>query len=96
MPYQTAEMLASRVNGPVNGVRPQAIHGETTTAFPHEDVKFDESLKPKSYSIKGTDPESRILFRNVNILDSTGRDPFVGDIYIEGKQALEENQMSIC
>ena len=29
---------------------------------------------------------SKILFRDVNIIDSTGRDPFKGDVYIEGER----------
>jgi hypothetical protein len=55
---------------------------------PHEQVHFDPSLKPKSYHIKGTDPNSKILFRDVNIIDSTGADPFRGDVYIEGDPLL--------
>lgn len=34
----------------------------------------------------GTHPESRILFTDVNILDSTGRDPYPGDVLIEGEK----------
>jgi hypothetical protein len=71
------------VNGHTNG-----LNGEQTkidTMNPHDQVHFDPSLKPKNYSIKGTDPNSKVLFRDVNIIDSTGADPFKGDVYIEGK-----------
>ena len=33
---------------------------------------------------KPSDP-ARILFKNVNILDSTGREPYLGDVFIEGE-----------
>lgn len=50
----------------------------------HEKVQFDKKLTPKKYEIKGTDPNSKILFLDVNILDSTGRPPYRGDVFIEG------------
>lgn len=50
----------------------------------HEAVHFDPSLKAKPYHMKGTDPNSKVLFRNVNIIDSTGAPSFPGDVYIEG------------
>ena len=49
-------------------------------------VKFDPSLQPKNYELAGTDPNSKILFENVNILDSTGKLPYQGDVLIEGKR----------
>ena len=49
-------------------------------------VKFDPSLQPKPYEIEGTDPNSRILFLDVEILDSTGKLPYRGDVLIEGKR----------
>ncbi|MCJ1358174.1 MAG: hypothetical protein MMC33_008172 [Icmadophila ericetorum] len=49
-------------------------------------LDFDPSLQPKNYEIAGTHPESRILFLNVNILDSTGKDPYLGDALIEGQR----------
>lgn len=51
-----------------------------------DNIKFDENLQPKEYSIFGTHPYSRILFLNVRILDSTGRDPYHGDVLIEGER----------
>jgi imidazolonepropionase-like amidohydrolase len=74
----------------INGMNGQPTNGlpkgNVDTMNPHEHVHFDPSLAPKKYDIKGTDPNSKILFRNVNILDSTGRDPFKGDVYIEGER----------
>jgi hypothetical protein len=58
--------------------------GKVDTMNPHDEVHFDPSLKPKDYTIKGTDPNSKVLFRDVNILDSTGADLFRGSVYIEG------------
>jgi len=46
-------------------------------------INFDTALKPKKYDILGTHPESKILFTDVNILDSTGNDPYRGDVLIE-------------
>lgn len=57
------------------------------TMNPHDVVQFDKKLTPKRYEIKGTDPSSKILFTDVNIIDSTGADPFRGDVYIEGMYA---------
>ena len=65
-----------------NGVHQNGIN----TLTPHDLVHFDPSLEPKRYQIKGTDPESKILFKDVNILDSTGAPPFRGDVYIAGER----------
>ncbi|KAK5178778.1 hypothetical protein LTR16_010757, partial [Cryomyces antarcticus] len=40
------------------------------------------------YEILGTHPESRILFTDVNILDSTGQEPYRGDVLIEGEHIV--------
>lgn len=37
---------------------------------------------------KQEDPE-KILFKNVKILDSTGKEPFLGDVLIEGERIKE-------
>jgi hypothetical protein len=50
-----------------------------------EQVEWDSSLQPKDYDIQGTHPDSKILFLNVNILDSTGREPYLGDVLIQGR-----------
>lgn len=60
-------------------------NGDCRHVSSHESVHFDTCLKPKSYHMKGTNPDSKILFRNVRILDSTGREPFLGDVYIQGE-----------
>ena len=71
--------MTNGINGHANGT-----NGKIDTMNPHDSVHFDPSLQPKSYTIKGTDPNSKVLFRDVNIIDSTGADPFKGDVYIEG------------
>jgi hypothetical protein len=47
-------------------------------------LNFDAALQPKNYEIACTHPESKVLFLNVKILDSTGKDPYLGDVLIEG------------
>ena len=49
-------------------------------------INFDKALQPKQYEILGTHPESQILFTDVEILDSTGRDPYKGDVLIKGEK----------
>jgi hypothetical protein len=49
-------------------------------------IKFDNALQPKRYEILGTHPDSKILFTDVNILDSTGKDPYRGDVLIQGEK----------
>lgn len=60
-------------------------HNEVDTMNPHNLVNWDKKLTPKKYEIKGTDPNSKIFFSDVNIIDSTGKQPFRGDVYIEGQ-----------
>ena len=61
-------------------------HDSKRKLNPHEDLNFDPKLKPKSYHIEGTRPDSKVLFLNVNILDSTGADPYHGDVFIQGER----------
>jgi len=61
----------------------------TYTGFPRNieninALKWDDNLQPKNYEIFGTHPDSRILFLDVDILDSTGAEPYRGDVLIEG------------
>ncbi len=49
-----------------------------------ENLKLDPELQPKKYELAGTHPESKILFTNVKILDSTGKKPYDGQVLIEG------------
>ncbi|KZT28207.1 isoaspartyl dipeptidase-like protein [Neolentinus lepideus HHB14362 ss-1] len=46
-------------------------------------------LQAKNYSIAGTHPDSKILFLDVDILDSTGREPYMGDVLIEGERITQ-------
>lgn len=48
-------------------------------------AKFDDNLQPTEYSMFGTPEDSRILFLDVNILDSTGAEPYRGDVLIKGR-----------
>ena len=52
------------------------------------EIQWDRSLEPTYYEICGTDPDSKILFLDVNILDSTGSEPYRGDVLIEGEQSV--------
>jgi adenine deaminase len=52
-------------------------------------LDFDKALQPKVYNMLGTHPESRILFTDVNILDSTGSDSYRGDVLIEGEKIAQ-------
>ncbi|KAL4805444.1 hypothetical protein BDV18DRAFT_152748 [Aspergillus unguis] len=51
-----------------------------------DNLAFDEKQRPKDYSIAGTHPSSRILIIDVKILDATGKEPYHGDILIEGER----------
>ncbi|KAH8882149.1 hypothetical protein GQ53DRAFT_787614 [Thozetella sp. PMI_491] len=51
-----------------------------------KNLKLDPSLQPKEYEIAGTHPQSKILFANVKILDSTGREPYEGKVLVEGER----------
>jgi hypothetical protein len=65
-------------------VEPERYQGPPRNIDSISHLKWDDNLQPKKYEILGTHPESRILFLDVNILDSTGREPFRGDVLIEG------------
>lgn len=53
---------------------------------PINNIEWDKGLQPKKYEIFGTHTESKVLFLDVNILDSTGKEPFRGNVLIEGTQ----------
>ncbi|KAF2136479.1 uncharacterized protein K452DRAFT_353896 [Aplosporella prunicola CBS 121167] len=61
---------------------------------PINELKFHSSLTPKIYEILGTRFSSQLLFTDVNILDSTGREPYRGDVYIKGERILEVGTVS--
>ncbi|KAM6509342.1 hypothetical protein FSOLCH5_012343 [Fusarium solani] len=56
-------------------------------------LKLDKRLQPKEYHIDGTHQRSKILFTNVKILDSTGREPYTGDVLIEGEKIAAVGQI---
>lgn len=58
--------------------------GRPRNIDPINSLNFPSHLQPERYEIQGTHPESKILFTDVNILDSTGREPYHGDVLIEG------------
>ena len=64
---------------------PEPYEGPPRNVKSIDEIKFNESVKFPKYEILGTDPDSKILFLDVNILDCTGQEPFKGDVYIEGK-----------
>ncbi|KAM3077809.1 hypothetical protein ACMFMG_007131 [Clarireedia jacksonii] len=68
---------AEKYNGPPRNINPIAS------------LQFPSSLQPKAYEILGTDPSSKLLFLDVNILDSTGRDPYLGDVLVSGERIAE-------
>jgi hypothetical protein len=73
MPWSTSiERIDSRYAGPPRNIG--AIDA----------VEFAASLQPAEYSIFGTHEKSKILFLDVQILDSTGAEPYKGDVLIEG------------
>jgi hypothetical protein len=76
------------VSWPAVDVEPKTYQGPPRNVEPISKIAWDSSLQPKKYSIFGTHPESRILFLDVNILDSTGREPYRGDVLIEGECRL--------
>jgi hypothetical protein len=71
---------STEVNKPVPEHKGQPRNIATIDA-----IHFDENLQPKHYDILCTHPESRVLFTDVNIIDSTGRAPYRGDVFIEGQ-----------
>jgi hypothetical protein len=50
-----------------------------------DNLAFDPKLQPREYQIAETSPSSKILIHDVNIFDTTGREPYRGDVLIIGK-----------
>lgn len=76
-PWSTSiERVDSRYAGPPRNI-------DTIDA-----VQFAANLQPAEYSIFGTHEMSKILFLDVQILDSTGAEPYRGDVLIEGQLRL--------
>ncbi len=57
-------------------------------------LKLDERIKIPVREMAGTDPDSRILFKDVQILDSTGREPFGGDVLVIGERIKHVGKVS--
>jgi hypothetical protein len=75
-----------------NGHMVNSCQSKKPPRKPYEGVHFDPSLKPKNYQIKGTNPNSKVLFLDVNILDGTGADPYKGDVYCTGMSMYRRSQ----
>lgn len=58
--------------------------GPPRNVKPIQEYKVKPELLPPNYNIKGTDLASKILFVNVNIIESSGREPYKGSVYIQG------------
>ncbi|KAH7914913.1 dipeptidase [Hygrophoropsis aurantiaca] len=51
-------------------------------------TKPDPRLKTPSVEISGDREDTLVAFVNVNILDSTGRDPYRGDVLVKGQRII--------
>ena len=84
-------MAPSRIEDPLpsftgNSIRSAPYQGPPRNIASIEALDFGETLKPKAYEIECTHPESVVLFLDVNIFDSTGKEPFRGDVLIKGRK----------
>lgn len=59
-------------------------------------VEFAANLQPTEYSIFGTHEKSKILFLDVQILDSTGAEPYKGNALIEGQLVYARASWLYC
>ena len=81
----TSRNESTEISWPAVDVEPPPYKGPPRNVKSISEIEWDKALQPKSYNIFGTHPESRILFLDVNILDSTGNETFHGDVLIEGE-----------
>ncbi|KAH0431849.1 isoaspartyl dipeptidase-like protein [Colletotrichum camelliae] len=51
-----------------------------------DNLKLNPKLQPREYQIHVSNKDSKILFKDVQILKSTGRQPYQGDVLIEGER----------
>jgi hypothetical protein len=72
------------VSWPSVTIESKPYRGPPRNVHPISEVQWDKGLQPKTYSIFGTHPDAKVLFLDVNIIDSTGKEPFRGDVLIEG------------
>ena len=80
--YIFDETIKRQTMDPVNRGLLKLANGNVKTI---DEIKFNDAVKYPKYEILGTDAESKILFVDVSILDCTGREPYRGDVYIEGR-----------
>jgi len=69
---------------PSVNVEPERHQGPPRNIESINNLEWADNLQPQRYEILGTHEESKILFLDMNILDSTGREPVRGDVLIEG------------
>ncbi|KAJ0115728.1 hypothetical protein J7T55_010551 [Diaporthe amygdali] len=80
-----APARAGEVSWPTGmDVSSASYEGSPRNAEHINNIRWDLSLKPKRYEMLGTPPDSSILFLDVNIIDSTGAEPYNGDVLIQG------------
>jgi hypothetical protein len=83
-------MAPARIEPPVSWTvdvetPPPSYKGPPRNVAAIDALRFDPSLQPPKYEILGTHPESKILITDINIIDSTGKEPYHGDVFIEGE-----------
>jgi len=80
-PYdQTKHTTVNGLGEPWDPLRP-SFNGQDLT-------KPDSRLKIPDVEIRGDNGESVVAFVNVNILDSTGVDPYFGDVLVKGQRIV--------
>ena len=82
-PGRTIETEASWTS-PAADAEQYAYDGPPRNVASIEGLDFAPELQPKNYELAGTEPDSTVLFLDVNILEATGRLPYQGDVLIEG------------
>lgn len=70
-----------------------SYNGPPRNVFTIADLRFANDLCPIRYQMLGTPSESKVLFLDVRILDSTGRDPYRGDVLIEHERFTQVGQV---
>ncbi|GAB1210697.1 hypothetical protein APSETT445_009493 [Aspergillus pseudonomiae] len=64
---------------------PEVYKGPPRNIESLNNLKFNEKLQPKEYSIAGTHPTSKVLITDVQIIEATGKSPYRGDVLIVGR-----------
>ena len=68
-------------------VQPSTYKGRPRNIDAIDAITYADNLQPPQYDIFGTHEESKILFLDVNILDSSGEEPYRGDVLVESELA---------